>query len=168
MSKAPESMKHPETGVTLYRAVRPIAVFYGETSETADLPGWFPEDPALVDMGVLTPADCKFYDRIFNKLKAQAEGFLTPAEVRRIRRRLKLGGRPVTQVMAGEIICADTKAFRRYEVGDDVVPREVDCALRLLDERPTALAILPSAQRYLQAVDQGTSHPQLGEIAEIE
>lgn len=78
MGKAPESMKHPETGVTLYRAVRSVAVFYGETSETADLPGWFPEDPALVDMGVLTPADCKFYDRIFNKLEAQAEGFLSP------------------------------------------------------------------------------------------
>ena len=51
MSKAPESMKHPETGIALYRAVRPVAVFYGETSETANLPGWFPEHPALVRHG---------------------------------------------------------------------------------------------------------------------
>ena len=161
MAKVPQNMKHPETGIALYRAVRPIEVFYGEASEIAELPGWFPEDPALVDMGVLTPADCKLYDRIFHKLKAQAESLLTPAEVRRIRRRLKLGGRSLTQAMAGEILCADPKAFRRYEIGDAVLPREMDSALRLLDTDRTALSILPLAQRYLQEPRKEVHQPDL-------
>ncbi|MFC0281456.1 type II toxin-antitoxin system MqsA family antitoxin [Falsigemmobacter intermedius] len=157
MAKVPQSFRHPETDRVLHRAVRPMEISYkGGLSETVDAPGWYPDDPASSEEAIFSPADCRITDRVFNKLKAIAEGFLPPAEVRRVRRRLRLGGRPVSQVMAGKILCADPKAFRRYEAGDSVISRELDCLLRLLDKNPAAFSELPSAQRYLREYDGGS------------
>lgn len=157
MAKVPQSFRHPEIDRVLHRAVRPMEISYkGGLSETVDAPGWYPEDPASTEEAIFSSSDCRITDRIFNKLKAVAKGLLPPAEVRRVRCRLRLGGRPVSQVMAGNILCADPKAFRGYEIGDAVVSRELDCLLRLLDKNPAAFSELPSAQRYLREYDGGS------------
>jgi HTH-type transcriptional regulator/antitoxin MqsA len=76
----------------------------------------------------------KVSDRALTRLKAEAEGLLSPEEIRRIRKKLGL-----SQVRAGELIGGGPRAFQKYEAGDLAPSRAANTALILLDQDPSAL-----------------------------
>jgi len=57
----------------------------------------------------------------------RAAGLLIPAEVKSIRKRLR-----ISQREAGTIIGGGPNAFQKYETGDILVRKAIDTALRLL------------------------------------
>jgi putative zinc finger/helix-turn-helix YgiT family protein len=74
-------------------------------------------------------------DQALNELKIKAENLLPSAEVRRIRRKLRL-----TQASAGAILGGGPNAFHKYESGM-IVPSQAICStLCILDEFPEAPA----------------------------
>ena len=76
-------------------------------------------------------------DRALNELKIKAENLLPPAEVRRIRRKLRL-----TQASAGALLGGGPNAFHKYESGA-VLPSQAICStLCILDEYPDAMEVL--------------------------
>ena len=129
-----ESRIHPETGRLLTRDVRPMHLNYLGRRRTIELPGWYPEDPKYNDDAILEATDAKVLDRAFNELRAEADGLPTPAEVRRIRRRLRLSQRSASEILGG-----DPRAFQQYESGDVIVSRPMANLLRLLEHDPARL-----------------------------
>ena len=87
----------------------------------------------------------KVSDRIQNLLKARAEGLEEPDEIRRIRNKLHL-----TQEQAGDLIGGGPRAFQKYEAGDLQPSRAISSALTLLDNDPSALALLKRRRRKTQ------------------
>lgn len=75
---------------------------------------------------------------------------LTPADIRRIREKLRL-----SQVEAGEILGGGPRAFTKYENGTIKPAAAVNNILRLLDASPTALATL-AGKRVSPIEHQGT------------
>ena len=130
----------PETGAPLRRDVRPLDLAYKGESLTVEMPGWYGDQAAE---SVHTAEDMKVSDRALNRLKARVEGLLEPAEIRRIRKRLRL-----TQEQAGELIGGGPRAFQKYEVGDLLPSRAISSALRLLDHDPTGMDVLRRTQPH--------------------
>ena len=128
----------PRTGAPMYRDVRPITLTYRGETITFDMPGWYCD---ACDEGIHAGADMKLSDRMLNRLKAQADGLLGPAEIRRIRKKLDL-----TQAQAGQLIGGGPRAFQKYEAGDLLPGRAISSALVLLDHDPAALAVLKTRQ----------------------
>jgi len=128
----------PETGGKLHRGIRPFTLTYKGESITFDMPGWYGNRP---EEGVFDPEDMKISDRMLNRLKALSEGLLEPADIRRIRKKLRL-----TQEQAGQIIGGGPRAFQKYETGDLLPSRAISSALSLLDHDPAGLEILKSRQ----------------------
>lgn len=124
----------PVSGAPMRRDARPMTLTYKGESVTFDMPGWYCD---ASDESSHTGADMKVSDRMLNRLKAQVEGLLGPADIRRIRRRLGL-----TQAEAGDLIGGGPRAFQKYEAGDLLPSRAVSSALRLLDRDPAAVAVL--------------------------
>lgn len=124
----------PETGASMYRGVRPLALTYKGKSITFDMPGWYCDQS---DESIHTGEDMKVSDRMLNLLKARCEGLLEPEEIRRIRKKLHL-----TQEAAGLLIGGGPRAFQKYESGDLLPSRAVSNALVLLDHDPDALSLL--------------------------
>jgi len=124
----------PETGVPMYRGVRPITLTYKGESITFDMPGWYCEQS---EESIHTGEDMKVSDRKLNLLKARSEGLLEPEEIRRIRKKLRL-----SQEAAGLLIGGGPRAFQKYESGDLLPSRAVSSALVLLDHDPEALSVL--------------------------
>lgn len=129
----------PETGVPMYRAVRPMTIVYKGESLMIDMPGWYCD---ASDESIHTGEDMKVSDRALNLLKARVEGLLEPADIKRIRKKLRL-----TQTAAGELIGGGPRAFQKYETGDLLPSRAVSSALLLLDRDPPALAALSARQK---------------------
>ena len=128
----------PETGAPLHRDVRPLNIAYKGGSLTVEMPGWYGDQTAE---SVHTAEDMKVSDRALNHLKARVEGLLEPAEIRRIRKRLRL-----TQEQAGELIGGGPRAFQKYEMGDLLPSRAISSALRLLDYNPAGIDVLRQTQ----------------------
>ena len=124
----------PETGKPMHRGERPLTLTYRGESITVPMPGWYSDD---LEDGIHSGADMKISDRALNLLKARAEGLPDPAEIRRIRKKLKL-----TQAQAGQLIGGGPRAFQKYEAGDLLPSRAVASALALLDRDPQGLAVL--------------------------
>ena len=125
-----------ETGEKLVRDVRPLTISYHGHSKTFDMPGWYPEGGGDA---TFTDEDMKIYDKAIKELKTEAEHLLFPAEIRSIRKRLKL-----TQVQAGNILGGGKKAFQKYESGEILPSRAISNLLRVLSKEPSLLDILPS------------------------
>ena len=134
----------PETGAVMQRGVRPMTLAYKGRSIVIDMPGWYADDD--VTDSIHSGEDMKVSDRALHRLKAQAEGLLEPAEVRRIRRKLHLSQRE-----AGLVIGGGPNAFQKYEAGDVVVSNAISSALRMLDAYPDALAVLLAHRAELSA-----------------
>jgi len=83
----------------------------------------------------------KITDKALNELKMQCEGLLSPQEIRRIRKKLRL-----TQKEAGTIIGGGPRAFQKYESGELLPSRAVVSALKLLDSNPKGLEVLRNSQ----------------------
>ena len=124
----------PQTGAPMYRGVRPMTLTYKGESLTYDMPGWYSDQS---EESIHTGEDMKVSDRMLNLLKVRCEGLLEPAEVRRIRKKLRL-----SQEAAGLLIGGGPRAFQKYESGDLLPSRAVSTALVLLDHDPAALSVL--------------------------
>lgn len=123
-----------ETGEELIRDVRPLTITYQGHSLTFSMPGWYPRDN---DEGTFTDEDMKVYDKALNQLKAEAKHLLQPAEIRAIRKKLKL-----TQVQAGTILGGGKKAFQKYESGEILPSRAISNLLRILSSQPDLLQMI--------------------------
>lgn len=134
MDASLQTRLHPETGAPLRRGVRRVTLTFREEREEIDLPGWYPEEDPGADQGIHDPRDMLVSDRALTRMKARAFGLLTPAEVRKIRKRLKL-----SQRAAGLLIGGGPNAFQKYEAGDVLVSKAADTALRLLGNDPARL-----------------------------
>lgn len=130
-----ETVKYDiETGEKLIRDTRNITITYQGHSKTFPMPGWYPENN---DEGTFTQEDMKAYDRALNQLKAEAENLLLPADIRSIRKKLKL-----TQVQAGTILGGGKKAFQKYESGEILPSRAISNLLKILSLEPSLLKTL--------------------------
>lgn len=70
---------HPRTGERLTRDARPFVVEYKGLSRTVELPGWYPEGQGD---GVVVGEDMAVADEALAELKAEANGWGRPGEVR--------------------------------------------------------------------------------------
>lgn len=127
-------MTSPETGRSLTFGVRPLTLTFGGHSLTVEMPGWYGEDD---DDAVFDKAGQSAYHRAMTVLKAHTSGLLEPADVRRIRRKLKLSQREASARLGG-----GPAAFQKYEAGDVLVSQAMSNLLRLLDRDPGLLAVL--------------------------
>jgi HTH-type transcriptional regulator/antitoxin MqsA len=105
----PETMASPETGERLTRGVRPFEVAYKGAFVTVDLPGYYPLGEGE---GVHVGDDMRVVDEALRALKRQVDGVPTPAEIRTLRKKLKL-----SQAAAGELFKVGANAFDKYERG---------------------------------------------------
>lgn len=128
-----------ETGVELKRDIRPFTITYQGQSKTFDMPGWYPA--ANECEPTFTQDDLKVYDKAIKELKAETEQLLLPAEIRSIRKRLKL-----TQVQAGLVLGGGKRAFQKYENGEVLPSRAISNLLRLLSSNPALLKTLPAVE----------------------
>ncbi len=135
----------PKTGAPMHRGVRPMTLTYKGESITFEMPGWYCHD---CDKSIHTGKDMKVSDRMLNLLKARSEGVLTPKEIRRIRKKLRL-----SQEAAGLLIGGGRRAFQKYESGDMLPSRAASSALVLLDYNPDALSMLKMQHERNQSTD---------------
>ena len=137
-----ENIKYDiETGERLTRDIRPFTITYQGHSKTFDMPGWY---PAGEGEATFTDEDLKIYDKAIKELKAEAEHLLLPAEIRSIRKRLKL-----TQVQAGNILGGGKKAFQKSERGETLPSRAISNLLRVLSKEPSLLNVLSTETAVL-------------------
>ena len=133
----------PQTGLPMVRGVRPMTITYKGHSATIDMPGWYCDESGE---SIHTGEDMVVSDQALNRLKATVEGLLTPEDVRRIRKALKL-----TQKEAGLIIGGGPNAFQKYESGEILVSKAITSALLLLDQNPEGLKVLRAHKGRAQA-----------------
>jgi len=88
--------------------------------------------------GILSNADMNATERLLADFRANLDGYLTSAEVRRIRKKLRL-----TRKQAEEVFGGERQAFDRYESGAARPSRSIDTLLRLLDQHPELLHEIP-------------------------
>jgi HTH-type transcriptional regulator / antitoxin MqsA len=141
----------PKTGAPLYRSFRPMTLTYKDESITFDMPGWYCHES---DESIHTGKDMKVSDRMLNLLKARREGLLTPKEIRRIRKKLRL-----SQEAAGLLIGGGRRAFQKYESGDMLPSRAASNALVLLDYNPDAVAVLKTQHEGIKNTDLENYQP---------
>jgi HTH-type transcriptional regulator/antitoxin MqsA len=123
----------------LVRDVRPHTVEYRGRKRVVSLSGWWPEGKE--GEGIVEGRDMDAADKALRELKAEAEGLLTPVEVRQIRLRLRLSQRRASELLGG-----GPRAFQKYESGDVLVSRAMTQLLRLLDRDPKRLQELIGAE----------------------
>lgn len=128
----------PKTGAPMHRDARPMTLTYKGESVTFDMPGWYCDQSKE---SIHTGEDMKVSDRMLNRLKARSEGLLSPEEIRRIRKKLRL-----SQEASGLVIGGGPRAFQKYESGDLLPSRAISSALMLLDHNPKSLAVLKTRQ----------------------
>lgn len=133
----------PQTDLPMVRGVRPMTITYKGHSATIDMPGWYCNESGE---SIHTGEDMVVSDQALNRLKATVEGLLTPEDVRRIRKALKL-----TQKEAGLIIGGGPNAFQKYESGEILVSKAITSALLLLDQNPEGLKVLKAHKGQPQA-----------------
>ena len=103
------------------------------------MPGWYPSGNECDT--TFTQDDLKVYGKAIKELEAEVEHLLLPAEIRSIRKRLKL-----TQIQAGLLLGGGKRAFQKYESGDVLPSRAISNLLRLLSSNPALLKTLPAAE----------------------
>ena len=84
------TMASLETGELLTRGVRPFEVAYKGARIMVDLPGYY---PAGEGEGVHVGDDMRVVDEALRELKRRVEGVPMPAEIRALRKKLKLSQR---------------------------------------------------------------------------
>ena len=118
-------------GGALKRETRSQTITYRDRSRTYDQPGQWCQ---ACGEGFFDDDDMDAYDRALADLKAEVEGVLKPAEVKRIREKIGL-----TQREAGHVLGGGVNAFQKYESGDATVSDAMANLLRLLDLHPAML-----------------------------
>ena len=126
-----DTIASPQTGEPLTRGVRPFEVAYKGARVMVDLPGYY---PAGEGDGVHLGDDMRVVDEALRELKRRVDGVPMPAEIRALRKKLKLSQRD-----AGELFKVGANAFDKYERGP-VTPSGPTVQLMALLERHPELA----------------------------
>lgn len=84
--------------------------------------------------GVIESGDRKATQKQLMEFRSSIDGLLTPDEIKRIRKKLKLTQRGASQQFGGGV-----NAFNRYEKGETQIYRATSQILRLLDKDPSQL-----------------------------
>ena len=126
-----DTMASPRTGEPLTRGVRPFEVAYKGARVMVDLPGYYPSGEGD---GVHLGDDMRVVDEALRELKRRVDGVPMPAEIRALRKKLKLSQRD-----AGELFKVGANAFDKYERGL-VTPSGPTVQLMTLLERHPELA----------------------------
>lgn len=134
MSNRPEVRFHPETGIELVRGVRTVRLSFKSQSEMVEMPGWYAKDDTTGESGLFDKKDMLVSDRAINLMKAKEFGLLLPKQIKKIR--LTLG---LSQRDAGHYIGGGPNAFQKYEIGDVLLSKSADTALRLLAADPSRI-----------------------------
>ncbi|HJS33519.1 MAG TPA: type II toxin-antitoxin system MqsA family antitoxin [Alphaproteobacteria bacterium] len=138
MPATPPLTKCLACGGATVRATRRNTITYRGRSATYDAPGWW---CAKCGEGYFDDADLDHYDRALADLKAEVEGVLKPAEVRRIREKTGLSQRTAGRVLGGGV-----HAFQKYESGSATVSDAMANLLRAIDKHPAVLRTLCKAK----------------------
>jgi HTH-type transcriptional regulator / antitoxin MqsA len=125
----PDVMYDSATGKTMRRGIRPVTYSYKGESITVDVPGYYPDDDS--DDGVLVGEDLKPGSAALDALKRRVEGIPPPADIRRLRKKLKL-----TQRDAGALFRVGENAFNKYERGIVQPSGPTVQLMKLLDRHP--------------------------------
>ncbi|ODN41573.1 type II toxin-antitoxin system MqsA family antitoxin [Piscirickettsia litoralis] len=96
------------------------------------------------DDAVISPADRKASQKDRATAHAIIDGVLTPDEIKRARKIIKL-----TQAEAAEYFGGGVNAFSKYERGEIQIPKAVSLLLSLLVERTIALDSLSAVAEHL-------------------
>ncbi len=122
----------------MVRETRRDTVTYKGRSVEIDQPGlWCTQ----CDEAIFAGEDLAVGERALATIKAEIEGVLPPAEVKRIRTKIGLGVRE-----AGRLLGGGEFAFQKYERGSLVISQPMANLLRLLDKRPSNLRTLCKAR----------------------
>lgn len=134
MTRQPRSIRCPACGGRAAHGTRSETVEYkGHTARVAVAGHWCDRcGEAVLEGDALIKRQ-----RAFLELRAKAEGVLSPGQVAAIRSRLKL-----SQRRAGELLGGGTRAFQKYESGEQQVSVPMTNLLRLLARDPHRLAEL--------------------------
>lgn len=84
--------------------------------------------------GIIGPEDNKLVMVDIQEEKAKIDGLLSPSEIQKIRRSLKLNQKEASQLFGGGI-----NAFNRYEKGVNPIPKPLSLLLTLLEKHPDQL-----------------------------
>lgn len=126
-------MKCPLCGKgTLVSEVREEVCEYHDKSITIEMPGKY---CTTCGEGIFSASETGYYLETVKAFRAQVDAEpLPPAEIRKIRKRLKL-----TQKQAGDIFGGGIRAFSQYERNLSRPGKAADTLLRLLDRHPELL-----------------------------
>lgn len=116
------------------RAVRSLPFTYKGETISVEQPGWYCED---CREGVLTQEDMAATQPVLQDFKARVEGVMTPAEVRDVRKRLRLSQRRASALLGG-----GERSFQKYESGAVMVSHAMSNLLRVLSAEPALLSVL--------------------------
>ena len=129
----------PECGTELIHETRRVPYDYRGHPIEVDQPGhWCP----VCGEGVLDRHDMKQTEKALHDHRAAIDGMLASAEVRRIRKKLRL-----TQHAAAALFGGGPNAFSRYERGEAMQSVALDRLLRLLDRYPSLLGEIEELDR---------------------
>jgi len=112
--------------ISMVRTTKNTEFHYKEQSIEVEQPGEYCE---ACGEAVLGPNDLKATRKRLAEFKAAVDHLLTPTEINRIRKRLKL-----TQVEASQICGGGKNAFSRYESGEVLIPRAASNLLLVLSK----------------------------------
>jgi HTH-type transcriptional regulator/antitoxin MqsA len=84
--------------------------------------------------GIIHPDDNKAVLATIQEEKAQIDGLLTPKQIQKIRKFLKLNQKEASRLFGGGI-----NAFNRYENGASSIPKPLSLLLTILEKHPGQL-----------------------------
>jgi HTH-type transcriptional regulator/antitoxin MqsA len=111
-----------------------MTIAYKGVAAIFDMPGWYCEESGE---SIHSGDDLKVSDRELAKLKAKVEGLLSPAEIRRLRKKLGL-----SQKEASALIGGGPNAFQKYESGEVLTSRAASNLLLMLERHPEDIDFL--------------------------
>lgn len=115
----------------LKHEARPVSYTYKGHGFTIDQPA---EWCAACGEGIIYPEDNKAVKARIQEEKARIDGLLTPQQIQKIRKFLKLNQKEASRLFGGGI-----NAFNRYENGTTPVPKPLSLLLSILEKHPGQL-----------------------------
>lgn len=115
----------------LKHEVRPVPYTYKGHSFTINQPA---EWCAACGEGIIHPEDNRVVQASIQEQKARIDGLLTPQQIQKIRKLLKLNQKEASQLFGGGV-----NAFNRYENGITPIPKPLSLLLTILEKHPGQL-----------------------------
>ncbi len=143
MTKHKQGKRCTECGSVMRWETRPDEVRYHDRARTVALTAWW---CAACGEAVLEGPEAMERDRVFQELRAEVDGVLSPAQVRAARESLRLSAAQAAKLLGG-----GAKAFYKYERGETPPSVAMSNLLRLLMRHPELLKELEAPARIIRA-----------------